>query len=78
MKLKSERSIGCKFRTSPAGGFESQLVIIPSCYRYTDSRGRAVAMNIPVSKSKKPSDMQIVKQLVGYISTWLYSEGDPP
>ncbi len=24
------------------------------------------------------NDMQIVRDLVGYISTWLYSEGDPP
>jgi hypothetical protein len=26
----------------------------------------------------KSNDMQIVSRLVGYLSTWLYSEGDPP
>lgn len=31
-----------------------------------------------MSNARKQSEMQIAKKLVGYISTWLYSEGDPP
>ncbi len=31
-----------------------------------------------MANSIRQNDMQIVMQLVGYISTWLYSEGNPP